>query len=121
MAVLAVSMRLVRPSIWSTCALRSAARSIAAAAACRDMRHASHGNSPHAQQAVMMARCLLKTYSRRLPADRHIEYLLIIPQVLSGGRGCGRVQLRAQHRHIGHVDGLADSPPRLFDLQHFWC
>ena len=34
MAVLAVSMRPVRRSIWSTCALRSAARSIAAAAAC---------------------------------------------------------------------------------------
>ena len=34
MAVLAVSMRPVMRSIWSTCALRSAARSIAAAAAC---------------------------------------------------------------------------------------
>ena len=44
------------------------------------------------------------------------SHLLIIPQVLGGRRRGGGVQLRAQHRHIGHVHRLVHPPPCPLDL-----
>ena len=62
MAVLAVSMRLTRPSICSTCALSPAARSIAAAAACAPKNARSHGGSAKCEADGGLARCMHATF-----------------------------------------------------------